>query len=178
MKLLMSMALALVAWFSVPNQAAAATIFHVEDINPDPIDFFAEGVAKKTTFTYAYKFSFEGIANGVFGAISAGIKHLETAICLDATCSTASNVVIAGNTYSSFFGLLSLSGNYINDLAGGTYYLVVTGKTSKHLPGGFAGLLKLDVAPVPVPGALVLFLTAIGGLGVFGHFRRKKNAAA
>ncbi len=178
MKLLMSVALALVAWFSVPHQAYAAPIFEIQDINPDPVDFFAEGIHKKKSFTFAYKFEFEGIADGVFGALSAGIKHLTTAICLDATCSDPTKVVIQGNTYTGPFGLLSISGNYITDLAGGIYYLVVTGKTSKFLPGGFAGLLALNVSPVPVPGALVLFLTAIGGLGVLGHFRRKRGVAA
>lgn len=174
MKLLMAMALALVAWFSVPNHASAATI----TIDPDPVAFFGDIIGKHKTFSNAYEFSFTGVADGVFGVLAGKIKHLTTNICLNATCSGPGAVVVAGQTFSGPFHLLSLSGNFINDLAGGTYYLVVTGMTKHFFKGGYLGLLALNVSPVPVPGALVLFLTAIGGLGAFGHFRRKNTAAA
>jgi hypothetical protein len=172
MKILFAMTLALFGWVSTSNHASAATI----SIDPNPIAFFGDIVGKHKTFSQAYEFSFTGVADGFFGVLSKKIKNLTTNICLNATCSGTDAVVVAGDTHTGPFSLVSLSGNTFTSLAAGTYYLVVTGKT-KHWKGGYLGKLALNVSPVPVPGALVLFLTAIGGLGAAGHFRRNKTAA-
>jgi hypothetical protein len=172
MKILFAMTLCLFGWVSTSNHASAATI----SIDPNPIAFFGDIVGKHKTFSQAYEFSFTGVADGFFGVLAKKIKHLTANICLNATCSGPDAVAVAGNTLTGPFGLASLASNTFTSLAGGTYYLVVTGKT-KHWKGGYLGKLALNVSPVPVPGALVLFLTAIGGLGVAGYSRRKKMAA-
>jgi hypothetical protein len=38
--------------------------------------------------------------------------------------------------------------------------------------------ISIDVNPVPIPAALPLLATAIGGLGVFGHWRRRRAGTA
>ena len=174
-KFLFSMALAFLGWMAVSTQASAATI----PIDPNPVSFFGGNGAPNATVNDAYQFSFSGTADGVFGALSVAIDGLTTSICSDAACS--GSPLATGTTVTGPFGLLSLSLGSFTNLAGGTYYLVISGLASSF-GGGYIGALALNVTPtVPVPPTLLLFLTALGGLGVTKLFRRKgglANAAA
>jgi hypothetical protein len=173
MKFFLSMTLALVGWVAVSQQASATTI----TIDPNPVAFFGDSVGSNDPVSNAYEFSFTGVADGVFGALSLGISSLTANICLNDTCSGVGATVVAGSTVSGPFGLFSLAGGSISGLVGGTYYLVVTGLASAF-GGGYFGAISLNVSPVPLPGALLMFLTALGGLGAFKTFRRKSSAAA
>jgi hypothetical protein len=173
MKLFLSMALALVGWVAAAHQAAATTI----TIDPNPVAFVGDLFGSKDPVSNAYEFSFTGVADGWFGAKALGIKNFTASICLNATCSGPDATVVAGSTASGPFGLFSLAGGSISGLVGGTYYLVITGFSS-FFGGGYFGAISLNVSPVPLPGALLMFLTALGGLGAFKTFRRKSSAAA
>jgi len=165
------MALALLGWVGLSQHASATTI----TINPDPIAFFADSAAPNATVSNAYEFSFTGTADGGFGALALGIGGLTTSICGDASCSTPA--IASGTTVSGPFGLLSLSLGSFTNLAGGTYFLVVSGLAS-FFGGGYFGALALNVTPaVPIPPALLLFATALGGLGATKFFRRKGGLA-
>jgi hypothetical protein len=171
-KFLFSMALAFVGWAAVPAVASAATIV----IDPNPVAPFSDSAGSDEAVSNAYQFSFAGTGDGLFGALSLGISGLTSAICSDATCSTPA--LFSGSTSSGPFGLFSLTLGSFSNLAGGTYFLVISGLAS-GFGGGYIGSLTLNVTPtVPIPGALLLFVTALGGLGAFGHFRRKGSANA
>jgi hypothetical protein len=169
---LFSAALALLGWLALSDQASAATI----TIDPNPIAFFSDSAGSNAAINNAYEFSFTGTADGFFGALSLGISGLTTNICSDAACSGAP--LFSGTTVTGPFGLLSLSGGSFTGLLGGTYYVVVSGLAS-FFGGGYIGGLALNVtAPaVPIPPALLLFATAIAGLGAFKWARRGSAAA-
>jgi len=169
-KLLFVLALAVLGLGIVSHQASATTI----TINPNPIANVVDFSSPNEVISNAYQFSFSGQANGIFGALSLLVDNLATAICADATCS--SSPIASGTTATGPFGLLSLSLGSFTNLAGGTYFLVVTGNASA-IGGAYIAGVALDVSSVPVPPALLLFLTALGGLGVFSRFRKANTAA-
>jgi hypothetical protein len=173
-KLILSLGLALLGFVGLSQAASATTI----PINPNPIAVFSDSAGPNESITNSYQFSFTGSADGEFGALSLLVSGLDTKICTTEDCSGIGNLVKAsGTTTSGPFGLISLSLGSFTDLVGGTYFLVVSGLASSF-GGGYLGALQLNVTATPIPPALVLFLTAIGGLGGFGYFRRKASGAA
>jgi hypothetical protein len=66
-------------------------------------------------------------------------------------------------------------GVHLTSLAAGTYYLRLFGVSQDGSVGAFSGLLSATsaVAATPIPAALLLFITALGGLG-FAGWRRKQ----
>ncbi|HVZ01618.1 MAG TPA: hypothetical protein VHA35_19080 [Dongiaceae bacterium] len=61
--------------------------------------------------------------------------------------------------------------------AGTTYYLRLFGVSTTDAINAFSGVLTTSVAATPIPPALLLFLTGLGGLGFTG-WRRRKAALA
>jgi hypothetical protein len=59
-------------------------------------------------------------------------------------------------------------------LAAGDYLINITGTTSGFFGGAY--FAEVAAATAPIPGALLLFMTAIGGMGFLG-LRRRRNAA-
>lgn len=181
-KLILSAVLATLGWMATPSIGSAATINIVPGgINPNPIAIIGATVAAgPDTVSNAYKFSFAGTADGIFGALSLGLTGLTTSInACGVTCDEVGASVLSED-FNGSLGLFSLSLGWFSGLAGGTYFLVVTGAASTFIgDGGYLAGLALDVIPpaVPVPGALLLFVTALGGLGLFSRFRRGKSAA-
>lgn len=183
-KLLLSMALALLSCIAVSSNGSAATITNIVPggIDPTPLAIVGGTVpAGPNTVRNAYQFSFSGTADGTFGALSLGLNGQTTSInACGATCSDVGAAII-GDSFNGSLGLLSLSFGSFTGLAGGTYFLVVTGIANTFIgAGGYLAGLSLNVtAPaVPVPPALLLFVTALGGLGVLRRFGRGSNAAA
>jgi hypothetical protein len=69
-------------------------------------------------------------------------------------------------------------GVHLASLGAGTYYLRLFGVSQAGSVGAFSGDMTFSkVATTPVPPALLLFLTGIGGLG-FAGWRRKQAALA
>lgn len=167
-KFLLSMALALLGWVGLAQHASAATI------NPNPVAFVGGSGAANAHVNDVYEFSFSGVANGGFGALSVGLSNLNTSICDDAVCT---NTLFSATTVSGPLGLFSLSLGAISNLLGGTYFFVVSGDAS-GFGGAYFGALALNVSPVPVPPALLLFVTALVGLGGANFFRRKSGLAS
>ncbi|HVT51337.1 MAG TPA: hypothetical protein VHE77_07210 [Dongiaceae bacterium] len=69
-------------------------------------------------------------------------------------------------------------GVHLDSLAAGTYYLRLFGVSQTGSVGAFAGQLGANAlaATTPVPPALLMFLTALGGLGLTGLVRRAAAA--
>jgi hypothetical protein len=172
-KLFLSVSLAFLGWIALSQHASATTI----PIDPNPIAIFGDSASSNASVSNAYQFSFAGTADGSFGALALLIGNLDTKICTTEDCTGLNAIKAAGSTVSGPFGLLSLSIGSFTNLVGGTYFLVVSGLAS-GFGGGYLGALSLNVTATPIPPALMLFLTAIGGLGGFGYFRRKASAAA
>lgn len=174
-KLLLSVALAALAWTGLAAGASAATITTIGTINPNPVEFVSDTISSSSagdTVVYAYKFSFSGTANGIFGALSLGLGDIATSInACGATCNDVGSALFSESSGGSL-GLLSLSLGGFSGLTSGTYFLVISGLVSSF-GGSFIGGLALNVTPtVPVPAALLLFMTAMAGLGAVKGFRR------
>jgi hypothetical protein len=73
---------------------------------------------------------------------------------------------------------LDSNGNfsYAGVLAAGDYLIQITGTTAGILGGAYH--FAVTAATTPIPGALILFITAIGGMAGFAGWRRRGSAAA
>jgi len=69
-----------------------------------------------------------------------------------------------------------LAFSYLN-LAAGDYFFLISGQVADAGVFGNAYRYRFEVSEVPLPPALLLLATALGGLGVFGY-RRRNNAQA
>ena len=180
--LFFSMALALLSCMAMSASAATITNIVPGGISPNPLAVVGGTVdSGPDTVSNAYQFSFSGTADGVFGALSLGLNGLTTSInACGATCNDV-GAAIFPDSFNGSLGLLSLSFGSFTGLVGGTYFLVVTGIANTFIgDGGYLAGLSLSVtAPtVPVPPALLLFVTALGGLGLLKRLRRGSNTAA
>jgi len=70
---------------------------------------------------------------------------------------------------------VGLAFSYLN-LAAGDYFFQITGDVGDGVFGS-AYRYRFEVSEVPLPPALLLFATALGGMAVFGY-RRRSNAQA
>jgi hypothetical protein len=73
---------------------------------------------------------------------------------------------------------LDASGNFsiAGALAAGDYLIHIAGATAGILGGVYH--ISVAAATTPIPGALLLFVTAIGGMAGFARFRRRGSAEA
>ncbi|HEV8391448.1 MAG TPA: hypothetical protein VGQ35_16475 [Dongiaceae bacterium] len=69
---------------------------------------------------------------------------------------------------------VGLAFNYLN-LAAGDYFFRIAGNIGGTGVFGNAYVYRFEVSEVPLPPALLLFATALGGMAVFGY-RRRNNA--
>jgi hypothetical protein len=84
---------------------------------------------------------------------------------------TASNPTASLGSFADASGV-GLNFSYLA-LAAGDYFFRVTGDTGV---AGNAYTYKVDFNAVPIPPAILLFGTALGGLGLLGYRRRKLQA--
>lgn len=69
--------------------------------------------------------------------------------------------------------------SYAGLLAAGNYLISVTGTVTGTVGGMFQATVSAATAAVtPIPGALLLFMTAIGGMAGFARLRRRGAAVA
>jgi len=82
----------------------------------------------------------------------------------------------AGSTDLTLSGSLGGPFSFAGVLVAGNYLIHVTGSAVGSL-GGLVNV-ALTAAQTPIPGALLLFITAIGGMAGFAGLRRRGSAAA
>jgi hypothetical protein len=165
-KFICAMALTLLGLGALSQQASATTV-----------SSFSNTIAANTSFSDAYSFTFSGHQDGSFSAVAnaKAVSNIAAAICSDALCTGGP---LFSGTPGSVPGIIKYSTGSFLSLASATYYLVVSGLTSAT-PGSPTYFASLTLTPtVPVPPAIMLFVTALGGLGAFGFLRRKGTAAA
>ena len=153
---------------------AAASTFDLGTITPGDdtkgiVANFGTGIV---SFEDTIKFSLSFISTSLVGAIRdisfGGVDSANFQLDLFNQSDQATSLV----TFSDLSGS-TLAFSYLN-LAAGDYFFRVMGNSG---PDGniykyrfFAG------TEVPIPPALLLFATAVGGLGLFGYRRRKLGA--
>jgi len=147
--------------------------------------------ARHGTFAFEYTFTVGSLQNpaGTFVSSFGGLSHISLALYQGAP-SLYQVAPVAGTnpqgatTAPLDVGVLSMAGStageYVLQMAGltagPTYYLTVTGKLEHGVgSGNFFGLA--EVSPVPLPGALAMFGSAIAGLAAIVSRRRLGDAA-
>ena len=140
-------------------------------------------------YSYLTLIDENAIVNDKFNFVSpAGMKTITTGIVLNVDGSNntgvknmtiswydASNALLDSLMVSDGSGFVSnpAASLVLTLLAGGAYHVIVTGQALAS--GGF---YNLNIAATPLPPALILFGTALAGLGWLGRRRRRASTLA
>lgn len=171
---------------SVRHHHHGAGLSLAEFYNPGSVSH--ESLAVKPsprTFAFEYEFTVGALSNpqGTFVSNFGGLTDISLALYQGAP-SLYQVTPTAGNPQGSSVGPLDLgvlstsgstSGEWVLQMAGLTsnqpYFLTVTGELAPHSKSGdFYGIA--EVSSVPLPAALLLFGSAIAGLGGLAERRR------
>jgi hypothetical protein len=173
-RLLVLLFASLVVVVGLAGRPAAASTFDLGTIAPGDdtkglVANFGTGIV---SFEDTIKFSLSFVSTSLVGAIRdisfGGIDSANFQLDLFNDADPATSL----GTFTDLTGT-TLPFSYLN-LAAGDYFLRVIGDTG---PGG--NIYKYRFAAgteVPIPPALLLFATAVGGLGLIGYRRRKLGA--
>lgn len=172
------LAAAVLALGLMSTQAMASSI-DLGEIGPEGKDGYVINIASNiTSFEDTISFSLSALSTSLFGAIEDITLYLG-AIPLDSVNFTLQlfsvldpNTTI-GDTYNNDGTGFSFS--YL-DLAAGDYFFKLSGEVGAPLGNGYS--YKFSVTQTPIPPALLLFGTALGGLALAGYRKRKAAAAA
>jgi hypothetical protein len=172
---MMALVGAVLAMASMQVSAKAATI-PLGDITDSTGDAFGGSLAFFTPAPVSDNVTFS-LANASFLSgnlvnlpFSVTLPHFGTIPILDITGLAAS---LDGNPLT-----LDINGNFsiAGLIAAGSHVLQITGTTAGILGGVYH--VAVTAATTPIPGALLLFVTAIGGMAGFMRLRRRGSAEA
>ncbi len=175
MKHLLSLAAGLILAIGVAGTSASADTIPLGNISPGgsasdnggEVGLHPTGVINDTfTFTLTAASFISGNIDTTF---TNQVPALFFADNFTAMLNGTIPLTLSGGSVSTF--------SYGGALAAGNYTLVITGTDS----GAFGGAYTLNlsaVAATPIPAALVLFLTALGGLGAATWRRRSMGEAS
>lgn len=164
MKRLMMMLAAVLLMAGVAGTPASAVPI---TLDPSPTDiegfFLQKGPADQQT---AFTLTQNADVQINLLALGFGGVNFSLLACTDITCATTS--AVTGTPTLNALGFASTAEFSYAALSAGTTYLInITG-----VIGFVLGVISAQVAATPIPGALLMFLTALGGLG-FMTKRRK-----
>lgn len=162
--------------FGLAGRPAVASTFDLGVITPgdDTKGFVANFGTGITNFEDTIKFSLTALSTSLIGKIKdiafGGVNSLNFQLDLFNEADTSTSI----GTFNDLSGT-TLAFSYLN-LAAGDYFFRVMGDTG---PNGNIYKYRFTAGTeVPLPAALLLFATGMGGLGVFGYRRKKLEAAA
>ena len=174
MKRLLALVFASLLIVGLAGRPAAASTFDLGTIAPGDTTtgFVANFGTGIVSFEDTIKFSLAFISTSLVGAIQdisfAGIDSVNFQLDLFNESDPATSL----GTFTDLSGT-TLAFSYLN-LAAGDYFFRVMGDTG---PGGNIYKYRFVAGTeVPLPPALLLFATAVGGLGLVGYRRRRLGA--
>jgi hypothetical protein len=173
-RIMMTVAAGLLALGLAERPAAAATIYELGTITPGTTEGFVANLGTNiTSFDDVIKFSLSSLQSALTGSLS-DITTLPPFVVDTLTFSLdlfkSSDPVTSLGHFQDLTGT-GLAFSYLN-LAAGDYFFEVTGATGGKGTDGNAFSYKFEVSEVPIPPALLLFATALGGMALFGYRRR------
>lgn len=164
--------------FGAADRPASASTFDLGTLNPGTTSGFVANLGSGIKeFDDIIKFKLTAFQSALIGAIT----DLSTVLGTPVNSVNFSLDLFAASDPLTSLGHFfdgpvpdsaGLSFSYLN-LAAGDYFFRVSGKTAKT---GNAYQYRFEVSEVPIPPALLLFATALGGMAMFGY-RRRNNMA-
>lgn len=172
MKRIMMVLVAGLLALGAAGKPASASTFDLGTLDPGTttgfVANFGSGISE---FDDTLKFSLTTLQAELSGAVSDildvfGVPVDSLSFTMDLYA--ASDPTTSLGTFGSATGA-GFSFTYLN-LAAGDYFFRIRGETS---PNGNAYSYRFQVNEVPLPPALLLFATALGGMALFGRKRNK-----
>jgi hypothetical protein len=161
------------------SQASASSI-DLGEIDENGKEGYVINIASDIeAFEDTISFSLAAVTTSLFGEISDITLYLG-AIPLDSVnftlqlFSALDPLTAIGDTFTDPTGT-GFSFSYL-DLAAGDYFFRISGEVGAPLGNGYNYKFNVNVTETPIPPALLLFGTALGGLG-FASYRKRKMAA-
>lgn len=170
MKKLMMLLVASVLALGVAQRPASATSYDLHAISPGTTaginGFIGPGAS---SFDDTISFSLGSVQSALVGSFT----DLFAITSFDLDLFSTSDPTTSLGHFSDPTGV-SVAFSYLN-LAAGNYFFHLTGGVAA---GANAGIYqyKFEVSEVPIPPALLLFATALGGMGLLGYRRRNLQA--
>lgn len=165
--------------FGLMSTQASASSIDLGEIGPEGKDGYVINIASNiTAFEDTISFSLSAASTSLFGAIEDITLYLG-AIPLDSVnftlqlFSALDPLTSIGTTYNDATGT-GFAFSYL-DLAAGDYFFKLSGQVGAPLGNGYT--YKFSVTQTPIPPAVLLFATALGGLAFAGYRKRKASGA-
>lgn len=158
----------------VAHTPAKASNFDLGTLDTDTTGFVANFGSNITTFTDTIYFSLAGVSNSLIGSISdlsSIFGQVVNSINFSFDLFKVGDDTTLGH-YADPTGA-GISFNYA-DLAAGDYFFRISGDSAKT-GNAYNYHFNVKVTETPIPPALLLFGTALGGMG-FAAYRKRKAA--
>jgi hypothetical protein len=178
MKKLMMLLVAGLLGLGGATQSASASTFDLGTISPGTTSGFVAnlGDPAPVSFEDTINFSLSAVQNALIGTltdISAVIVPTDS-LNFSLDLFSASDPTTSLGNFTDGTGTV-LAFSYLN-LAAGDYFFRITGQIGDDVFGN-AYSYRFEVSEVPLPPALLLFATALGGMALVGYRRRRNGSA-
>ena len=178
MKRLVMLLVAGVIGLGAAAQSASASTFDLGTINPGTTSGLVAnlGVPAPVSFEDTINFSLAGVENALVGTLTdiSAILVPTDSLNFSLDLFNAPDPTTSLGNFTDATGTI-LAFSYLN-LAAGDYFFRISGQVGDDVFGN-AYSYRFEVSEVPLPPALLLFATALGGMAVVGYRRRKNGAA-
>ena len=181
MKKVMMLLVAGLLGLGAATQSASASTFDLGTLDPGTTSAIVVnlGDPAPVSFSDTINFSLTSLKTSLVGSLTdltdfLGIPVNSLNFNLD-LFSAADPLTSLGNFADGSGTALAFS--YLN-LAAGDYFFRISGDIGGDGVFGNAYRYRFEVSEVPLPPALLLFATALGGMAVASYRRRRKNGGA
>jgi hypothetical protein len=174
MKKVMLLLVAGLLGFGAATQSASASTFDLGTVTPGVTNGFVanSGIPAPSHFDDIVNFSLNGLQSALIGSLTDIESVLTNSVNFSVDLFSAGDPSTSLGNFSGPGTTLAFS--YFN-LAAGNYFLAFSGDSNGSF--GNAYTYRFEVSEVPLPPALLLFATALGGMALVGYRRRKNGAA-
>jgi hypothetical protein len=162
------------------TQSASASTFDLGTLDPGTTSAIVVnlGDPAPVSFSDTINFSLASVKTSLVGSLTdlsdfLGVPTNSLNFNLDLF--SISDPLTSLGTFSDATGT-ALAFSYLN-LAAGDYFFRIAGDIGGAGVFGNAYQYRFEVSEVPLPPALLLFATALGGMAMVGYRRRKNGAA-
>jgi hypothetical protein len=178
MKRLMMLLGAGVLVFGAATQSASASTFDLGTIDPGTTSGLVVnlGVPAPVSFEDTINFSLAALQNSLIGTLTdiPAVFVPTDSLNFSLDLFSATDPLTSLGNFTDATGTV-LAFSYLN-LAAGDYFFRIAGEVGDDVFGN-AYSYRFEVSEVPLPPALLLFATALGGMAVASYRRRKKGGA-